>query len=197
MPKIVDHDKKREEFLLASREVIAEEGLNAATLRRVSAQAGCTTGSLTRYFSDRNTLVIETLRLAHFATASRMRVAAEEAVSDFDRLEQVLLESLPLDEKRLLEWRVWLAFWGATNGEAELLTENAARYHEWQDALVTLLEPLLPSKALVEEEAYNLRALIDGFGLGIALSGNNKRRLSESQKRCKKQLTAYIRRFKN
>mgnify|MGYP000664833675 CR=1 FL=1 len=38
MPKIVDHDKKREEFLLASREVIAEEGLTSlmAPVIRVS-----------------------------------------------------------------------------------------------------------------------------------------------------------------
>jgi len=197
MPKIVDHDKKREEFLLASREVIAEEGLNAATLRRVSAQAGCTTGSLTRYFSDRNTLVIETLRLAHFAAASRMRVAANKATSDYDRLEQVLLESLPLNDKRLQEWRVWLAFWGATNGEPELLTENETRYKEWQTVLATLLEPLLSSKSDIEQEAYNLRALIDGYGLGIALSGSNTRRLKEAQKRCKLQLMAYLQRFKN
>ena len=53
MPKSVDPTQKRAAFVAASWDVIAAEGLRGATLRRVAAEAGCTTGALTHYFSDR------------------------------------------------------------------------------------------------------------------------------------------------
>ena len=62
MPKVVNHEEQRAGFVTASWEVIAEEGLGAATLRRVAAAAGMTTGALTHYFSDREALLVEALR---------------------------------------------------------------------------------------------------------------------------------------
>ena len=53
MPKTVDPIEKRAEFVTASWNVIAERGFDAVSLRSVAAAAGCTTGALTHYFSDR------------------------------------------------------------------------------------------------------------------------------------------------
>ena len=120
MPKIVDAAAKRAELVEASWEVIARDGLRGATLRRVAAAAGCTTGQLTHYFPGRHDLLVEALRAVHFAAGARMVAAEERARGPRERLEAVLLESLPLDTTRLREWRVWLAFWGEAMHERRL-----------------------------------------------------------------------------
>src|SRR5580692_9848754 len=110
MPKVVDIASKRAAFVLASLDVIASEGLGGATLRRIAAQAGATTGSITHYFSSRDALLVETVAAAHLAAGARMQAALERCETPEDQLEAVVLEALPLDPIRLREWKVWLAF---------------------------------------------------------------------------------------
>ena len=117
MPKVVDIASKRAAFVLASLDVIASEGLGGATLRRIAAQAGATTGSITHYFSSRDALLVETVAAAHLAAGVRMQAALERCENPEDQLEAVVLEALPLDPVRLREWKVWLAFRGALGGE--------------------------------------------------------------------------------
>ena len=124
MPKSVDPIQKRAELVSASWDVIAAEGLKAATLRRVAAEAGCTTGALTHYFRDRRALLIDALRSAHYQAGGRMADAASRAASDLARLKAVLLEALPLDAARLREWRVWLAFWAEAMNDSELAEDG-------------------------------------------------------------------------
>ncbi|MGH3177968.1 MAG: TetR/AcrR family transcriptional regulator, partial [Streptosporangiaceae bacterium] len=52
MPKVVDHAARRAELVDAAWRVIAEEGLEAATMRRIAEAAGCTTGRVTHYFDS-------------------------------------------------------------------------------------------------------------------------------------------------
>lgn len=154
---------------MASWGVIAREGLHAATLRRVAAAAGVTTGSLTHYFSDREALLVEALRAAHFAAGARMLRAAAAAADDRTRLVAVLEEALPLDERRLREWRVWLAFWGEAVGNAPLLAENRRRTDEWHEFVGTMVVPLLPAGRSGAGAAMALVALIDGLGIRLTM----------------------------
>ena len=170
MPKFVDPAQKRLEFVAASWDVIATEGLSGVTLRKVAAVAGCTTGSLTHYFSDRSALLIEALREAHFAAAARMITVLGSKNDPFERIRLVLQQALPLDETRLREWKVWIAFWAALAGEPELAAENVRRYHEWREMIEELLSPLIEDPHELAEQANILIALIDGLGLRLALS---------------------------
>ena len=181
MPKTVNPIEKRAEFIAASWNVIAERGFGAVSMRSVAAAAGCTTGALTHYFSDRNTLLIEALRAAHIAAAKRMVVVAGMGDSDFERLRAVLLESLPLDDERYREWRVWLAFWEASMSDQNLATENRRRYSEWQALVADLLTPLSES---AETAAEFLIALTDGLGLNIVRCIDGDAGLARQQSKC-------------
>ena len=77
----------------ASWDVIAREGLKAATLRRVADEAACTTGALTHYFADRKSLLIDALRAVHYQAGARMIEAAGRASSDLERLRALLREA--------------------------------------------------------------------------------------------------------
>ena len=170
MPKVVDHDERRAGFVSASWDVISEEGLGAATLRRVAAAAGVTTGALTHYFSDREALLVEALRTAHFAAGARMRRAAAAAKSDRAKLSAVLDEALPFDTARLREWRVWLAFWGEAVGNPRLGHENEERVAEWRDLVEALVAPLVEGAATSGAASAELLSLVDGLGLRLALA---------------------------
>ena len=194
MPKSVDPLARQEEFITASWNVIARVGLAAASLRRVAAEAGCTTGSLTHYFSDRQALLTATLRQAHFAAGKRMKTAAQDATTDFGRLRAVLLESLPLDATRLREWKVWLCFWGAAMNDDQLSGEDARRYAEWRKLLQSLIAPLHDDPS---EETHLLMSMIDGLGLQLARSRQTGSSLMRQQKACAAALDAYLTRFQH
>lgn len=191
MPKKVDMAEKRLEFISASVDVIATEGLSAASLRRIAEEASCTTGSLMHYFDSRKVLLLETLRSVHKSAGRRMANAVDSGGTDHDILRLVLLESLPLDDVRLKEWRVWLAFWAASMGDRELTKENARRYDEWSGLVRSLLKPLI-KKGNLDQKSWEIITLIDGLGVGVARQRISQRALKKAQDDCSTLLNNYI-----
>jgi AcrR family transcriptional regulator len=182
MPKIVDIESRRAAFVAASLDVIAAEGLGAATMRRIAARAGVTTGAITHYFENREALLIEAVTAAHYAAGARMKDAAERRSAAADRLEAVVLEALPLDPVRLREWRVWSEFRGALPGNAHLWTQNELGYGAWRQFLQTLLEPICGAAADdVRRETTLLVALIDGVGFRLAAMTGSQQLAAEQQ----------------
>ena len=53
MPKIVDHDERRDLIARAACEVISRVPLDRITLREIANAAGWTTGAVTHYFADK------------------------------------------------------------------------------------------------------------------------------------------------
>ena len=195
MPKAVDREQKRAEFVAASWNVIASEGLRQATLRRVAAEAGCTTGSLTHYFADRRSLLIDSLRAAHFEAGARMSKAADVAPTPLGRLEAVLLEALPLDAARMREWRVWIAFWAESMNDEKLAEENARRYKDWRSLLFDIVSPLTKDGEAALAEVEHLVALVDGLGLQLACHVNSGATLGARQRACETTLAREVSRL--
>ena len=195
MPRTVDPDRKRADLVAASWDVIAREGLAGATLRKVAAEAGCTTGALTHYFRDRRALLTAALRAAHAQAGTRMAEAARAATAPTARLRAVLQEALPLDATRMREWRVWLAFWAESMHDPALTAENARRYDEWRALLRATLAPLCTSDARVEEELDALVALVDGLGVGLARHAERDDALAAQQEACEATLAKHLERF--
>ena len=169
MPKLIDHDLRRRELVEASWQVIADEGLEGVTMRKVAAAADCTTGRITHYFENREELVLAALRAVYDAAGTRM---AEAARSDLPPAEKLLLhleETLPLDAARLTEWKVWIAFWSAAARHPELAAENDKRHRSWRKALIPLIRALSPN-ADDEVEANILSGIVDGLGLQAAVN---------------------------
>ncbi len=196
MPKAVDPEEKRAELVEASWQVIADEGLRAATLRRVAAEAGCSTGQLTHYFSGRRALLIDALRSAHYRAGARMADAATRAPGDLARLEAVLLEALPLDQTRLREWRLWLAFWAESMNDTDLAVENARRYAEWRELLIARVRPLVRTRQQADHEVDQLIALVDGLGLRAARSSEPDAGVEAQRRECRATLRRHLNRFK-
>ena len=61
MPKIVDHDERREFIARVCAEVIAEHGLEQATLREIAARSGVSKGIVEHYFANKDDVIAAAL----------------------------------------------------------------------------------------------------------------------------------------
>ena len=176
--------------------MISREGLHGATLRRIAAEAGCTTGSITHHFTGRDDLLIHILASACDAYLARIGNVARAGVSALAYLEAILLEVMPLDLARLREWKVWMAFWtGAAAGEVPLARENERRYRTWRGAIESALAPLCDSPEEAAIQASLLVALVDGLGLRLTLMNEDDQRLPGEQQSVAFALSRYLRIF--
>ena len=116
MPIQVDREVQREHVTSLAARLVAQEGVAALTFRRVAGVAGSSTAIVSTYFTDKRDLLLSTFR----AAASRTTVRFEAAINAGGSLQDCLEAWLPLDEDRLTDWRVILAFWGVAVTDPEL-----------------------------------------------------------------------------
>jgi TetR/AcrR family transcriptional regulator, transcriptional repressor of bet genes len=129
MPKIVDHDQRREDIAHVACQVIAKHGFEQATVARIARAAGFTTGMVAHYFESKQQIVIAALRLILTRMEQRLNVQTRAGETS---LFKVLSESLAIDAQRLAECAFWTAFWGQVTVDAKLKRINAAVHKEYQ-----------------------------------------------------------------
>lgn len=167
MPKIVDHDNRREQLAEAAWRVIRREGIEGVSVRRVADEAGISLGSLRHYFVTQSELLAFSMRLV----SDRVTHRVENLVYNGEPrqyVEQLIGELLPLDEERRAECEVWLAFIGRAIADSSihaLSLEVHDRLYEGIRRIIELcaVHDMLPQGVDIELEAKRLHALIDGL----------------------------------
>ena len=91
MPKIVDHEKRRDEIALIACRVVAQHGFEQATIVRIARAAGCTTGMIAHYFDTKQEIIVAALRLI----LRRIEERLTQAQGTADLL-ALLSEALPI-----------------------------------------------------------------------------------------------------
>jgi AcrR family transcriptional regulator len=128
MPKIVDHDQRRDQIALVACRVVAENGFDQATIVRIAREAGYTTGMVAHYFDTKQDIIIAALRLILRRIEERLTRPSGDAPAD---LLTVLSEALPIDEQRYIECAFWTAFWGQVSADKRLKRINAWVHREY------------------------------------------------------------------
>jgi TetR/AcrR family transcriptional regulator, transcriptional repressor of bet genes len=170
MPKVVDHAARRAELVDAAWRVIAAEGLEAATVRRIARAAGCTTGLVTHYFDSKDDMLVAALREVHRRGGERM-IRHADGADIAAVLLAVILDALPMDQDRQLEWKVWLAFWGRAAADERLRHEQRRRYAEWRGLLRKLIRRARPGDTAADRRTTVdlIAGAIDGLGIQATL----------------------------
>lgn len=138
MPKIVDHDKRRLELVDATWRVIAERGLDAATMREIASAAGFANGALKPYFASKDGLL--DFAFEHvFSQTNRRMEAATAGLEGRAALRAYCHEILPLDDNRLAEARVAIAFWSKAVRDPAKAALHERSMDQWRIALADLL----------------------------------------------------------
>jgi TetR/AcrR family transcriptional regulator, transcriptional repressor of bet genes len=128
MPKIVDHDKRRDEIALVACRVVAQVGFDQATIVRIAREAGYTTGMVAHYFDTKQDIIIAALRL--ILRRIEERLSPQDGIAEPELL-ALLTEALPVDEARYTECAFWIAFWGQVPSDKRLKSINAWLHGEY------------------------------------------------------------------
>ncbi|CAM2782817.1 TetR/AcrR family transcriptional regulator [Actinomyces slackii] len=144
---------------------VAEDGIEATTVRRVAERAGCTTGRIMHHFRTRSAMLIHARELLYERTAARAD-AAERAIGDpQERLIEVLSGSLTLDAERGQEARVWTGFAAAALPDGDMRQTHIASTRRWRARIESLVEACAgqASTTATRHAAMRLIALTEGL----------------------------------
>ncbi|GIH96395.1 TetR/AcrR family transcriptional regulator [Planobispora siamensis] len=169
MPKIVDHNERREEVVEAARRIILREGIEAATTRAIAKEAGYSNGVLTHYFADKDDIMLSALRSSHRRIVERLR-AKLSGRTGLAALRELLLDNLPLDDERTQESGLEVGFWSRSLTSPALLEAQRAEARELHYLVRSLLGAAADAGEIATAEdlddvAERLLALVDGLSV--------------------------------
>lgn len=131
---IGDRSAQRSKLIAAVMSVIAEEGYVGASVRKVALRAGFTTGAVSYYFDNKETMMV---------------AAAEQLFDEFDAMLDAMqnLPSVKESAERWLEWMSDTELWmvnaqlGAyAAGEPNCAEVFSRRYARYRENYATILE---------------------------------------------------------
>ncbi|WP_432491553.1 TetR/AcrR family transcriptional regulator [Kineococcus auxinigenes] len=134
MPRLVDHAERRQRIIEAAWHLIADRGLEAATMREIARAAGYANGALTHYFADKEALLRAVYQHVYAATNDRAAEAVE-GLRGVDALRAFCRQVLPLEELTLDEARAVLAVWGRLPADEDLAVLHAESMRAWRTSI--------------------------------------------------------------
>src|ERR1700742_2797180 len=135
----VDRKLQRARIAEVTAEVIAREGVEAATVRRISATAGCSTSIVTYYFADKHELLLSAYHSLNDELTGKIQTILARDPAD---LVGCLLCMTAADEVSFNRWRTYVALWGhAARDEAW-----AAREREDVASAISLIENVVRTR---------------------------------------------------
>lgn len=129
MPKIVDHEARRTAVAEIAADLIARNGIEGTTVRDVARLAACSTSIVSHYFQGKHELLLWAYRMRMERTVARVQQQSAQGAD----LVETLAAVLPLDDERIQNWRIWLAFWGLATNDETFLLEQRRRSRESVD----------------------------------------------------------------
>jgi AcrR family transcriptional regulator len=166
MPRVVDHEERRASVAAAVWRIVAREGVEAVTVRRVAAETGMSTSVVSHYFAGKDDLLQLAFHLVVERTATRARQAAPG-----ERTRALLAAALPLDDERRTEARIWFSLLGLAIARPELAADQRRTYAQWRDAVAEAMrDEGLDPRADALAEAAALIGMVDGLTVQAAFA---------------------------
>lgn len=164
MPRKVDHDERRHHVLESACRVIENEGVDAATVRRIAREAGCSTTIVSHYFTNKHQMLQLTYRRASEGAKSRVLDILAACPGDIELCLEALL---PIDDGARRDWHIWFAFWGMAIGDEEFAHEHRRYLKDAVQILAGALRARFgnhPEEVFIAE-AQRLFGLVSGLAV--------------------------------
>lgn len=173
VPKVVDHQARREEIAQAVWRLVMRGGVSAATVRAVAVESGWSMGAVRYYFSTQAELLLFAAEVMRDRVVLRITRILDEQVPGPDRAAELAEQFLPTDPERLVEVAVWIACMTGRDPRFQEL-----RRYSWDGEryacrivisdLLGLPRPTGPAESLpepVEQQVDGLQVTIDGLSM--------------------------------
>lgn len=165
MPKVVDHDARREAVAEALWRVVDRDGVAGATMRAVAQEAGWSTGVVAHYFADMDELAVHSFALVHRRMTARAARAHARADTPREGVRAALTQALPLDTRRRREAAVWFGHLDRARHRPAIAAVAREHYRRWTAALAAQVAAAWPSAPDPHAIADELIALVDGVAV--------------------------------
>lgn len=134
MPKIVDHDQRRHEFVQAAWRLIVRGGFEAATMAAIAHEAGYANGAIKPYFATKHDLLLAIFDHVYDQTTQRATLVSA-GLHGLDALRAYCREIMPLSADTIDEARVIIPFWHHALTDPALVERHEAALTTWRAAL--------------------------------------------------------------
>ncbi|GAA4368812.1 TetR/AcrR family transcriptional regulator [Paeniglutamicibacter cryotolerans] len=190
MPRLVDHSERRRAIIETTWQLIAERGIENASMRDIARACGyAAPGVLAHYFPNKNELLLASYELICERTNERID-AATVGRRGLDALLALCLEIIPAEDLTTVEAKVAVSFWQRAQTDAALRHVGREALSCWHASIMTCLAqaqaegdgPGTADPDLFADELLNtmmglhITAMLDPG----AMSGSRQRRLIES-----------------
>ena len=176
MPKIVDHERRRQELATAVWQVIAGHGVEGISIRAVAAASGWSSGALRHYFSTRAELLAFACEHVIEQVTERIQ-SLRHTGGPVQAVRAILLQTMPMDEMRRTESAIMFAFLALGFGDPQLAEVQRHHFTSMYELCLRLVHDLRELNALAptgddaETLARRTHAVIDGLTIH-ALAGH-------------------------
>jgi AcrR family transcriptional regulator len=169
----IDTDARRRELGEALWRVVLRDGIEAASVRKVAAEAGVSAGSLRHVFPSQSELLTFAMQLVIDEVTRRVE-AVEPSGDTREAVERVLQSLLVLDPETGAIFDVWLAFATRARVDASLRPLRDQVHAQVRTLCRVSVEALCADESarpdlVVGDEAERLHAFIDGLAMHATL----------------------------
>lgn len=177
-PKVTDTTHaRRHHIVTATAALIAREGLDAVSVRKIAEHAGCSRGLVEHYFESKAALLHAANEWVNESYLARVAAAVGER-NGLSALEARLHNLLPYSDAVLDEWRVRLVFWRQHGGTPLSANVNDSFYVAYQQILNDIRQAQANGEIPDAVPAIEVSELTLFFVIGLASAciGNERLR---------------------
>jgi len=176
MPKIVDHEQRREHIARIVADMLATVGVENTTIREISRKSGYSRGFIEHYFHSKEELISDALKWINEQSLDRLQKQVGE-LKGLAALRAINEVTLPLNDQTRQEWKVRMQFWGLAVVNAKHKKEQTRRIELAEQIYIKYLKEAqeigeLPPEANLERIAHNLLHRIYGLCCNAILRPN-------------------------
>lgn len=172
MPKIVNHDERKNTIAEAMWRVILDKGMEGATVRNIAEEAGLSLGALRYYFKTQDDLLLYAMDLVQERATKRIEAVLKKSLSPRELVIAVILEIVPVNTTTRIEMEVWFAFVAYVKHRSDTIDVPDDQILEMTKRLLGFLQEqqMLKSTCQMEMEIERLYGLIDGIAIHAVLN---------------------------
>jgi AcrR family transcriptional regulator len=170
----IDGAKRRAELAAAVWGLIAQGGLQAASVRGVAQATGLAAGSVRHFFPTQAALHEFAMRALVRTVAERVRTVAETPIPPMAKAQAVLEELLPLTDRTRMEFTAYLEFMVAAKSNPDLRAVATRTVTEVRSAVRRMVGTLDQAGLValntdLDSAAANIHAVLDGLFFQLLL----------------------------
>ena len=167
MPKQVDPHERRTLLADALLRVAATRGLMDVSLRHVAAEAGVTAGMVQHYFRTKDEMMVFALDVVSARVQARLE--ADPTMHDGPRalVRALLVQLLPVDDDRVLEGRVAIAFHAYAASRPAVATRLREDTRGMRAMIAEQIRARGHSALDPEQAATGLLSLVEGLAVHV------------------------------